>query len=348
MSPAADAPTMLDLAQRLYDEDPSVRASAAAALGKHPDDTAACERLAGTLDDEDPRVREAVATALRSIFTARPDLVPTASADLHGEGRKAYFATVLRFVALLDMDKALDALFAARPVGDVKEWGRLVEGLADEGRFATDHLLGLAEQDSDGDHLVVIGEILVHRNVEAGYGVLLGALEPRALIDDLVARGPEGVRVLCRVGHDENGPMDTIVERLALHRKATERTIREVAATRTVAGGAPLALLTLGYWDDPENVNTLLAAARDLQCARDVRDAALEALCQLEAPEALDTLSEAMADPAVDEVTRWRCADALGEIGNVAALPALKAVSLAHPQGDMGSRARAAIRRIEE
>jgi HEAT repeat protein len=88
------------------------------------------------------------------------------------------------------------------------------------------------------------------------------------------------------------------------------------------------------------------SARRDRGCPRHVQEAALEALCRLEAPEALETLCEAMADDHVNEVTRWTCAEALGTIGNAAALPALEAIANEHSAETLGAYARAAIEAI--
>ncbi|HEY1693645.1 MAG TPA: HEAT repeat domain-containing protein [Polyangiaceae bacterium] len=139
---------------------------------------------------------------------------------------------------------------------------------------------------------------------------------------------------------------DEIVARLVAHRKATYDTIHEIVATGTVAAGALLALRAIGYWDEPRSVEVALAIAPDPTRDRMVRDEAICALCQLEAPEAIDILCAAMTDPEVHETVPWVCATALGNIGNTAALPALEAVSKAHPRGDLGSRARGAIETI--
>jgi len=104
--------------------------------------------------------------------------------------------------------------------------------------------------------------------------------------------------------------------------------------------------MTLGFWDDPKSVSTLLAIAHDPTRPRDVRDEALEALARLEAPEAIETLGEAMADPRVDEITRCKCADALGEIGNPAALPALEALAKGEPPRQVREAVRRAIESI--
>jgi hypothetical protein len=196
----------------------------------------------------------------------------------------------------------------------------------------------------------LISELLAHRGVDAGYAMQLMYFSSRALIDGFIERGPEGVRMLCRVGSSLDEPMteDEIVARLVAHRKATYDTIHEIVATGTVATGLPLAVRTIGYWDEPRSVELALAIAVDPTRERVVRDEAIDALCQLEAPEAIDLLCATLTDPDVQETIPWRCATALGNIGNTAALPALEAISKAHPRGDLGSRARDAIAKIKE
>jgi HEAT repeat protein len=122
--------------------------------------------------------------------------------------------------------------------------------------------------------------------------------------------------------------------------------MREILRDRA-APSILTAAWTLAHWDEPEYVETLISIAHDGRCARNVRDAALDALCELQAPEAIETLCEAIADGAVGETTRWICADALGLIGNTAALPALEAVAKEHPTGRLGDRVRDAIRAIQ-
>jgi hypothetical protein len=55
-------------------------------------------------------------------------------------------------------------------------------------------------------------------------------------------------------------------------------------------------------------------------------DAALESLCRIEAPEAIDVLGRAILDPEADPVTRWACDRALEAIGNYDALEKLRQV----------------------
>jgi HEAT repeat protein len=134
--------------------------------------------------------------------------------------------------------------------------------------------------------------------------------------------------------------------RLAAQRKRTEATVYALAGD-PASPGAAIAVMTLGHWDDPKSVETLLAIARDPARPRDVRDEALESLALLEAPEAIDTLGEAMADPRVHEITRCKCADALGAIGNPAALPALEALAKTEPAAQLRTSVRKAIESIE-
>jgi HEAT repeat protein len=61
----------------------------------------------------------------------------------------------------------------------------------------------------------------------------------------------------------------------------------------------------------------------------------VRALCRLEWVEALDTLCAALEDESADLAVRQKCAEALGEIGNAGALPALETVAKAHPSDEL-------------
>jgi HEAT repeat protein len=203
------------------------------------------------------------------------------------------------------------------------------------------------EWELDYQRAELLAEILARRGVDAGHAFLLRTGD-RMLIDDYIARGPDGIRLLCRVAPDlASNAQDEVAERLAMRRNRTEPTIRQILGDRS-APAAATAAMTLGYWDDPWSVEALLAIARDWTCPADLREAALEALCRLEAPEAIEELCEAMADDRVNETTRWYCADALGAIGNAAALPALEQLARSNPSGQLGVSVKAAIKAIQQ
>ena len=353
---AADArsPVVL-LAHQLRDPvtyepaDAATRARVAAALAAHPDDPEAAETLVDLLVDENATVREAAVASLATVFAARPAaILEVVDDDLSISARPGCYEAIRRSLARVDSREALDVLLAAVERGlDVKEHEWLLHDLAATSRFPNE-LLVARMQEEDGDEPeagVLLARVLDRRGVEAGPVYLLRQASAR-YVGELLARGAEGVRILCRAGcHLEPEVRDDIVRHLGEHRKRTEATVREVA-TDPRAPGAATAVRALGYWDEPEHVETLLAIACDRAHAGDVRDGALEALARIEAPEALETLCAALEDDSVSEYTRWRCAEGLGAIGNAGALPALEAAAKAHEQDRLGHYARSAIAEI--
>ena len=111
---------------------------------------------------------------------------------------------------------------------------------------------------------------------------------------------------------------------------------------------AQVAIQALSHWDEPHVVRILMGVADDPSHPRAVREAALAALCRLEAPEAIELLGCTLFDPDVSEETRCACADALGEIGNYGALEALEDVQHDDPDGPLAACARAAIANIRD
>jgi hypothetical protein len=94
-------------------------------------------------------------------------------------------------------------------------------------------------------------------------------------------------------------PSLELVVRLAAHRKVTEGVILDLARDPTSAG-APIALLTLGFWDEPGIVDLLIGVAHDPARSQDHRERAVRALCRLEAVETLDTPCAALEDESTD------------------------------------------------
>jgi HEAT repeat protein len=115
------------------------------------------------------------------------------------------------------------------------------------------------------------------------------------------------------------------------------------AIVRERGPGMAVAMTTLGHWDEPENLELLLNMLVGHGSSSELRDVALEALCTMEAPEALDFMCKALTDDTVDRGTRCACAYAAGAIGNWAALPALEAAAKANEGSTLGSAARDAI-----
>jgi HEAT repeat protein len=113
------------------------------------------------------------------------------------------------------------------------------------------------------------------------------------------------------------------------------------------SGGNMMAVRVLGYWDEPHIVQKLLRMAEDSTLTSALHEEAIEALCRLEAPEAMDLLIRAMQHERLDEVTRWRRADALGVMGNRGALGALRRVAAGDANKTLRERAQEAIESIE-
>lgn len=147
-----------------------------------------------------------------------------------------------------------------------------------------------------------------------GYRVLFGSFGCRQLYDAFVARGPEGIRILCCAFPDFDDTLGDIAERLAARCKTTEAAVWELA-TDPSSGGDRTAVEVLGYWDEPHNVDLLIRIAQEPFRDPRVRREAIVSLCRIEAPEAMDLLIRTMLDPLEVEWLRWDCAEALGAIG---------------------------------
>jgi HEAT repeat protein len=332
---------------------PEIRLGVAAALAAHPFDSDAAAHLDDMLTDSDRSVRQAAIGGLATIFAARPEAVSELLYDERAlDSLRPFYEAVARYLSTVGTPEALDALLAVlehEEHVDDHQW--LLDRVAATARFST-AMLALrlqVEERRDPERATFLAEILARRDDERGHARLVRQSR-RTYVDSLVARGPDGVRLLCRIATGV-GNLDTqeeIVERLAAQRAKTEATVRALARDPT-APGAACAVMTLGYWDDPESVEALVALARSsASSSKDVREAALEALARLEAPEAIELLCEGMEDEGLDEVTRWTCAEGLGAIGNTAALPALEAVAAKYAERELGKYAREAIEAIRE
>ncbi|HEY3820248.1 MAG TPA: HEAT repeat domain-containing protein [Polyangiaceae bacterium] len=327
----------------------SARARTAWQLASYPAVPQAAQLLLVLLQDDHPMVRTVARESLATVFEARPAAVLECMADeAKCEDARRCFQSIARFVGRVGTTEALDVLLAAlarATDADDRTW--LLERVARTGCFPTELLrLRLREEAArDSDHAEYVAEILARRGDDEGHRQLL-----RGGSDTVVARllecGADGFRTLCRVARElEPEAQDEIARQLGALRRKTEPTVRELARDRS-APGALLATMTLGYWDEPEYVEMLLAMWRDAACPADLRRAALESLCRLEAPEAIDDMCEAVLDDRMADYTKWCCAEALGEIGNHAALPALEAVVRAKPETLLGQYARQAIAAI--
>ena len=320
-------------------------AATAVALAEHSGDPAA-EHLAALLgQDHGPLVRDAVIEALARIFAARPPTiaeVAIAQADGYHD-RRPFHRALQRALTRTDAPEALSALFVAlENAPDIDDVTWLLDRVAATGRFTNEQLSRALEETRDLEHRGFLAGLLARREVDEGHALLLEA-GPRVYGDRLLARGADGIRLLCRLG-DAFEPylQEQIAERLAALRGKTEPTIREILRDLATPGAATAAHV-LGYFDEIETAETLLAIARSSASPRKARDAALEALCQLEAPEAVQVLCDALSDTSAGDYTRWTCADALAVIGDPAALPALERAARDYATDLLGQHARDAI-----
>lgn len=253
------------------------------------------------------------------------------------------YRALARFAHQVDSPEAIDVLLVAlERARDEDDSTWLRDRVARTGLVSTEVLrarLRAAEDDQDDTRAELLAEILVRRDDDAGFLHLLQA-DAREGVDRLAARGPDGIRRLCRLGEAlEPDDQERVAARLA-KRPARAATVRTIVRDRRAAG-IQVAIATLGHWDEPENVEILLAMVRDHGCASDLRDLALQALCAMEAPEALDEMCQALTDESIASPTRCKCADAVAAIGNWAALPALEAAAQA--DGTLGVVAREAM-----
>jgi HEAT repeat protein len=315
------------IARGLEHPDTAMRARAARQLGEHPMGHVELFRLVFALEDQERAVADAAWEALDRLVAARPDVVRKLVKDAKDEETAPGFA-LGRYLVHVGTPEALEgalATMADEAVGD--EWMDLVDRLA-AAKHPTNEQLEtlLADEDAHPDVQRAAAAILGARGVERGYEVLFELSDDRLLVEAFIARGPAGVRIVCRAMQDSIDWFDNVADRLKARRKQTETAIRQLAEDAT-SGGDRMAAYVLGYWDAPEHVQLLLRVAEDATRSSEVRDEAIEALGRLEAPEALDVLIRKLLDTKAEDTTRLKCADALGAIGNHGALEALASVA---------------------
>jgi hypothetical protein len=338
--------TLDDLVHTLSSSAPSAtRAAAATGMTAYPSDDVTWASLTRAEQDANPTVAAAASAALDAIFTAHPDLLVLVCGHDDREGSDAYFADVERYVARLPTSVALAALFPVFERADGKQWDRLLAGAASPQRFPTEQLEALLAKQDDREGRWVVAQLMACRNLPAGYEILLDEYSSANLMDGFVSRGVGAIRHLCELVYDDAFNDDDVVKRLAQRRKKTEAIVHELAMDPG-SKAAGIAVQVLGFWDSPGSIETLLHVAGDAAYPRKIRDDALESLCLLEAPEAIDVMCQAMGDPAVLQDTRRRCVVALGEIGNAGPLGALEALVKGEKDGEIAAAARRAIEAI--
>jgi len=325
-----------------------VRIRAALDLGEHPKGHEEADSLIDALEDHDPAVVEAVSNALDRIVAAHPEVVGEL-VKVAGDESETPSVAMVRYLVHLGTPQAIEGALAAMVGEGMRDHRRAVVEMLVTADGLTNERLHAILDDADADDQLRQGaaEILGRRGIPRGYEVLFDEYATRFLVDEYVARGPEGIRIMCRAVPEPTDWHEEIPARLAAHRKKTEATIVELAED-PASGGDRMAVRVLGYWDEPHIVQRLLRMAEDPAPRRELREEALEALGRLEAPEAMELLIHAMLDPKLEDVTRWHCADALGAIGNPGALEALQAVATEDPDKTLRERAQEAIVSIEQ
>jgi hypothetical protein len=177
----------------------------------------------------------------------------------------------------------------------------------------------------------------------AAIDALFFVLDRGALADFLAP-----ARILCGLVYGEDPLAENdLAARLGQRRNRTDTLVHQLVRDPTTKA-AGIAVLVLGFWDDPRSIDALLKVARDPAYSRSIRDDALESLGQLEAPEAVEVLCDALEDPAVDAFVRRNCITALGYIGEADALPALEKVARQSDDPDLVVAAKQAIEEIAE
>jgi HEAT repeat protein len=190
----------------------------------------------------------------------------------------------------------------------------------------------------------------------AALDALFTANPTRAAIDALsvvLDHGAPGdflgpARSLCALVYGEDPLAENdLAARIGQRRNRTETLVHQLLRD-PASKAAGIAVLVLGFWDDPRSIDALLKVVGDPAYARSIRDDALESLGQLEAPEAIEVLCEALDDDTVDAFVKRNCAAALGYIGEAEALPVLQQIVATSGDRELVETAKQAIEEIEE
>jgi HEAT repeat protein len=298
------------------------RAAAARALGAFPDVPEVCKLLIGALRDSAERVREAATTALEVVVAARPTTVSTLVEAQRAARDTSRGWALERLLARIGTLEAVDPLFEIPATGSAEETA-LLEAIAASKALRTEDLVaGL--QAAPKSRKRAIAEVLARRGVEAGYHVLFGERYAKSLVDRILTHGADGIRMLGRIFIDSDFDRYRIaVDDVAARRAAAESALHDVLGDKEWQTYS-FAMSVLSRWDDPRTIDVLLKIASDPTREPEVREEAVEALCVLEAPEAVDVISAALLDVERESMGRIACASALGLIGNAAALAALE------------------------
>jgi len=232
--------------------------------------------------------------------------------------------------------------------GEADERAELLEMLVAAKGLTNERLQAMVDAQGEDDMRRMTAEILGRWGVAKGWQVLFGEFGSKRVYDEFIARGPSAIRILACAFPDRDDTDGQSAERLAAHRAAAEAVVQELVADPS-SPGFRTAIEVLGYWDEPRNVEILMHIAQDASRPRDsyVRQEAIDSLCRLQAPEAMDLLIRTMLDREYVDWLRWDCAKALGEIGKPDALEALESVAESDPDKTLRGYAKDAIAVIQ-
>jgi hypothetical protein len=316
-----------DPTDRLLHPAVAVRTRAVLALAKRWPDGEDIDTVAGKLGhllrDAVPSVVEVVTATLDGLVAAKPGFLRAL-----GRAATAGGAVDLPLVGYLlrpgpAAGASIETVLGWLDVPDADdEWLALIEAVARAGAV-TDARLERMLDEGSRDQRRAAAAILSRRGVSLGTRILVEEFATRALVSEHIGRGPEGIRTLCSAVPCRHPSDAFIAERLAARRKTTAATVYALAETPAL-GADRVAVRVLGHWDEPRSVELLCAVAEDPTRSADVREAALGALCALEAPEAIDVLGRAIVDGGADDLTRQECERTLAAIGNHDALMTLR------------------------
>jgi hypothetical protein len=314
-----------DPTDRLLHPAVAVRTRAVLALPEqwpeHQDVESVAGKLAMLLRDRVPSVVEAVTATLDRLVAADPEVLKHLVALI----REDIDVPLVGYLLRLGSAEAIEAVLSCLDVPDADDNWHLVVDTVARSPVVTDERLDRLARRGERDQRRAAATILSLRGVAPGIQILVGEFLTYSLVTDYVARGPDGIRALCGAVPFSHESDHFVAERLARRRTKTAATVFELAE-HPALGGDRVAVRVLGHWDEPRSVELLLAIAEDPSRLREVRDAALESLCRIEAPEAIDVLGRAILDPEADPVTRWACESGLEAIGNHDALEKLRQV----------------------
>jgi len=326
-SPDCLVPVEYDPTDRLLHPAPAVRTRAVLALAEQaPDEDeheCVARKLALLLHDRVPAVVEAVTATLDRLVVTSPDFFAALRAVVREDG--SFNVPLVAYLLRTGRSEAIEAVLGGLDAPDTDgAWLAVIEAVAAAPAVTGARLErliyeGTPDQRRAGAH------VLSRRGVAGATRLLFEQFASRALVRQYLERGPAGIQIMCSAVPCPAASDAFIADRLAAQRKRTAATIYVLAETPALCGDR-VAARVLGHWDEPRSVELLRAMAEDPARREDVREAALAALCALEAPEAIDVLGRAIVNPESDDLTRRQCERALEAIGNEDALQMLRRV----------------------